>query len=56
MVASVDEGNQIPVIVTMRVKCHRYGHAEDEAYEFDMRVEKVRPRQFTGAELERLCR
>jgi hypothetical protein len=30
MLASVDEDNQLSVIVTMRVKCDWCGHAEDE--------------------------
>jgi hypothetical protein len=43
MLTSVSDDNDIPVVVTMRVKCKRCGNTEDETYEFDMPVEKAEP-------------
>jgi DNA-directed RNA polymerase subunit RPC12/RpoP len=33
----------LPVVVTMRVKCERCGHSEDETYEFDLPVGESHP-------------
>ena len=35
--------SDIRVVVRMRVECARYGHAEDETYEFDLPLAKAQP-------------
>ena len=36
-------GDDIPVIVRMRVECARCGHDEDETFEFDLPLAKAPP-------------
>lgn len=43
MVAGPDD--DIPVIITMRVECARCGHAEDDAYAFEVPVANSQPRE-----------
>ena len=43
MLAGMDD--DIPVVVRMRVECDRCGHHEDEAFEFDMPIDKAQPRE-----------
>ena len=36
--------DDIPVVVWTRIECAKYGHTEDDTYEFDMPLAKARPR------------